>query len=89
MTKSIVYRRHRSSVLQGNLPNYTTAQNGGDLGDLFRINLTSQIVIQGGCAFKVENNQVVFNASVSAANPQIVFTESDNLIYINVFWLKY
>ena len=89
MTKSIVFKRHRSSVLQGNLPNYSTAQNGGNLGDLFRIDLTSQIVIQGGCTFKVENNQVVFDARLSAANPQITFTESDNLIYINVFWLKY
>ena len=89
VTKSIVFKRHRSSVLQGNLPNYSTAQNGGNLGDLFRIDLTSQIVIQGGCAFKVENNQVVFDARLSASNPQITFTESDNLIYINVFWLKY
>lgn len=89
MTKSIVFKRHRSSVLIGNLPNYSTAQDGGNLGDLFRINLTSQIVIQGGCAFKVQNNQVVFDASISAASPQIIFTESDNLIYINVFWLKY
>ena len=89
MTKSIVFKRHRSSVLIGNLPFYSTSQDGGNLGDLFRINLTSQIVIQGGCTFKVQNNQVVFDASLSAANPQIIFTESDNLIYINVFWLKY
>ena len=89
MTKSIVFKRHRSSVLQGNLPNYSTAQDGGNLGDLFRISLTSQIVIEGGCIFKVENNQVVFDASLSVTNPQIVFDESDNLIYINVFWLKY
>ena len=89
MTKSVVYRRHRSSVLQGNLPRYSTAQNGGNLGDLFRINLSSQIVIQGGCVFKVENGQMVFDASISATNPQITFVESDNLIYINVFWLKY
>ena len=89
MTKSIVYRRHRSSVLQGNLPFYMTANNGGDLGDLFRINLTSQIVVEGGCAFKVENNRVVFDASISATNPQIVFRESQNLNFINVFWLKY
>ena len=89
VTKSIVFKRHRSSVLQGNLPNYSTAQDGGNLGDLFRINLTSQIVIQGGCTFKVENNQVVFDARLSATNPQITFTELDNLIYINVFWLKY
>ena len=89
VTKSIVFKRHRSSVLQGNLPHYSTAQNGGNLGDLFRINLTSQIVIQGGCTFKAENNQVVFDARLSAANPQITFTELDNLIYINVFWLKY
>ena len=88
-TKSIVFKRHRSSVLIGNLPFYKTSQDGGNLGDLFRINLTSQIVIQGGCTFKVENNQVVFDASLTATNPQIVFTESDNLIYINVFWLKY
>ena len=89
MTKSIVFKRHRSSVLQGNLPFYSTTQSGGDLGDLFRISLTSQIVIEGGCAFKVENNRIVFDASISATNPQITFTESDNLIYINVFWLKY
>ena len=89
MTKSIVFKKHRSSVLIGNLPNYSTAQDGGNLGDLFRINLTSQIVIQGGCTFKVENNQVVFDARLSATNPQITFTESNNLIYINVFWLKY
>ena len=89
MTKSIVFKRHRSSVLEGNLPNYSTAPNGGNLGDLFRIDLTSQIVIQGGCEFKVENNQVVFDARLSASNPQITFIESDNLIYINVFWLKY
>ena len=89
MTKSIVFKRHRSSVLQGNLPVYKTSQNGGNLGDLFRIDLTSQIVIQGGCVFKVQNNQVVFDASISATNPQITFTESNNLIYINVFWLKY
>ena len=89
MTKSIVFKRHRSSVMQGNLPNYTTAQDGFNLGDLFRINLTTQILIQGGCAFKVENGQVKFDASLSATNPQITFTESGNLIYINVFWLKY
>lgn len=89
MTKSIVFKRHRSSVLIGNLPVYKTTQNGGDLGDLFRIDLTSQIVIQGGCTFKVQNNQVVFDASFSASNPQITFIESDDLIYINVFWLKY
>ena len=89
MTKSIVFKRHRSSVLQGNLPVYQASQNGGNLGDLFRINLTSQIVIQGGCTFKVQNNQVVFDASLSATNPQIIFVETDNLIYINVFWLKY
>ena len=89
MTKSIVFKRHRSSVLTGNLPVYSTSQNGGNLGDLFRINLTSQIVIQGGCTFRIQNNQVVFDASLSATNPQITFTESDNLIYINVFWLKY
>ena len=89
MTKSVVYRRHRSSVLQGNLPNYSTAQNGGDLGDLFRINLTSQIVIQGGCAFKVENGQVVFDASISATSPQIVLMSNQTLLFINVYWLKY
>ena len=89
MTKSIVYRRHRSSVLQGNLPTYATAQSGLDLGDLFRINLTSQIVVQGGCAFKVENNRVVFDASISAVSPQVVFSESQNLNFINVSWLKY
>ena len=89
ITKSIVFKRHRSSVLMGNLPNYLTSQNGGDLGDLFRINLTTQIVINGGCAFKVENNQVVFDARLSATNPQITFTESQNLSFINVYWLKY
>ena len=89
MTKSIVFKRHRSSVLIGNLPIYQTFQDGGNLGDLFRINLTSQIVIQGGCAFRVQNNQVAFDASISASDPQITFIESDNLIYINVFWLKY
>ena len=89
MTKSIVFKRHRSSVLMGNLPYYQTSQNGGNLGDLFRIDLTSQIAIQGGCTFKVENNQVMFDASLSAVNPQITFYESQNLTFINVFWLKY
>ena len=88
-TKSIVFKRHRSSVLIGNLPVYKTAQDGGNLGDLFRINLTSQIVIEGGCTFKVENGQVKFDASLSATNPQITFHESQNLSFINVFWLKY
>ena len=89
MTKSIVFKRHRSSVIIGNLPVYKTSQNGGDLGDLFWINLTSQIVIQGGCTFKVENGQVKFDASLSATDPQIIFYESQNLSFINVFWLKY
>ena len=88
-TKSIVYKRHRCSVIQGNLPYYQTAQEGGNLGDLFRINLTTQIVIQGGCAFKVQNGQVVFDASISAANPQITFYDSLDLTFINVYWLKY
>ena len=88
-TKSIVFRKHRSSVLIGNLPRYSTAQEGGNLGDLFRIDLTTQIVVKGGCAFKVENNKVVFDASLSASDPQIVFYESQNLSFINVYWLKY
>lgn len=89
VTKSIVFKRHRCSVIQGNLPSYSTAQEGGNLGDLFRIDLTTQIVVKGGCAFKVENNKVVFDASLSAADPQIVFYESQNLSFINVYWLKY
>lgn len=89
LTKSIVFKRHRSSVLIGNLPNYSTARDGGDLGDLFRINLASQIVIKGGCTFKVENGQVKFDATLSASDPQITFHELQDLSFINVFWLKY
>lgn len=88
-TASVVYRRHRSSVLQGNLPNYTTAREMSNLGDLFRIDVGSQIVVHGGCAFNVVNGKITFNSRVTPADPQITFTSSQSLVFINAYWLKY
>ena len=87
--KSIVCKRHRSSVIQGNLPNYTTAQDGGNLGDVFNIDLSSQITISGGCAFNIINGEIVFSSQITSTNPHIRFTASDPLAFIDVYWLKY
>ena len=87
--KSIVCKRHRSSVIQGNLPNYTTAQEGGNLGYVFNIDLSSQITISGGCAFNIVNGEIVFSSQITTTNPHIRFTASDPLAFIDVYWLKY
>ena len=88
-TASVVYRRHRCSVLQGNLPNYPTARESGNLGDLFRIDVGSQIVVHGGCAFNVVNGKITFNSRVTVSDPQITFMSSQSLVFINAYWLKY
>ena len=87
--KSIICKRHRVSVIQGNLPNYTTAQEGGNLGDVFNIDLSSQITISGGCAFNIVNGEIVFSSQITTTNPHIRFTASDPLTFIDVYWLKY
>ena len=88
-TASVVYRRHRCSVLQGNLPNYITDREMNNLGDLFRIDVGSQIVVHGGCAFNVVNGKITFNSRVTVSDPQITFMSSQSLVFINAYWLKY
>ena len=88
--RTAVFRRHRSSVLQGNLPHYTTAQEGGNLGENINVNLqSSQVIFSGGCAFDITNGEIVFNNTVTTTNPNVSFTSSDPLAFINVYWLKY
>ena len=88
-TASVVYRRHRCSVLQGNLPNYITDREMNNLGDLFRIDVGSQIVVHGGCAFNVVNGKITFNSRITVSDPQITFMSSQSLVFINAYWLKY
>ena len=87
--KSVIYRRHRSSVLQGNLPHYTTASESDNLGEVIDIDLATQINIHGGCAFDIVNGKIEFNSQITPSNPHITFTSSDNLAFIKVYWLKY
>lgn len=89
ISKSIICKRHRSSVLQGNLPHYTTSQEGGNLGGVIDIDLASQININGGCAFDIVNGEIEFNSQITTTNPHITFTTSDSLAFIKVYWLKY
>ena len=85
-----VFRRHRCSVLIGNLPQYKTAQEGSTLGDTFNVNLhTSQITFAGGCAFTITDGKIVFKNTIATANPNVSFTSSGSLAFINVYWLKY
>ena len=87
--KSVIYKRHRSSVLQGNLPHYTTSQEGGNLGEVIDIDLATQINIHGGCDFDIVNGEIEFNSQITPSNPHVTFTSSDSLAFINVYWLKY
>ena len=87
--KSVIYKRHRSSVLQGNLPHYTTSQEGGNLGGVIDIDVATQISIHGGCAFDIVNGEIEFNSQITTSNPHITFTASDPLAFIKVYWLKY
>lgn len=82
-----VFRKHRGSVIIGNLPHYITSQS--NIGETFNINLKSQLTIAGGCAFDIINREIVFINSVTTSNPNVTFTPSDNLAFINVYWLKY
>ena len=85
--KTRVFRRHRCSVITGNLPHYITYQL--NIGEVFNINLKSQLTIAGGCAFDIVNGEIVFINSVTTSEPNVTFTTSDKLAFINVYWLKY
>ena len=85
--KTRVFRRHRCSVIVGNLPHYITNQS--NIGEVFNINLKSQLTIAGGCAFDIVNGEIVFINSVTTSSPNVTFTTSDKLAFINVYWLKY
>ena len=86
--RTAVFKRHRCSVLVGNLPYYKTAQE--NLGENFNINLqSSQIIFAGGCAFTITNGEIVFTNQITTANPNVSFSSSNNLAFINVYWLKY
>ena len=88
--RTAVFRRHRCSVLIGNLPHYKTAQESGNLGENINVNLlTSQVTFAGGCAFDITNGKIVFNNTIATSNPNVTLTSSDSLAFINVYWLKY
>ena len=87
LPKTRVFRRHRCSVITGNLPHYITYQL--NIGEVFNINLKSQLTIAGGCAFDIVNGEIVFINSVTTSEPNVTFTTSDKLAFINVYWLKY
>ena len=85
-----VFRRHRCSVLIGNLPQYKTAPESGNLGENINVNLnTSQVTFAGGCAFDITNGKIVFNNTIATSNPNVTLTSSNSLAFINVYWLKY
>ena len=88
--RTAVFRRHRCSVLIGNLPRYITAPESGNLGENFNINLnTSQITFAGGCTFTITNGEIVFNNLTTTSNPNVSFNSSNELVFVNVYWLKY
>ena len=87
--KSVICKRHRSSVLQGNLPHYKTASESGNLGEVIDIDVATQINIHGGCVFDIVNGEIEFNSQITPSNPHITFTASDPLAFIKVYWLKY